>query len=379
MNGPMAGRDLPVVDLHTHPSLKTYLFFRSFWKRHRPPGFMFPPCMRTDLDALMAGGVAAFLSAVYVVEQTILQDAPPLRWLQHLVPRLKRTLNDPPDEMAWLNLDLIEAQIAETRRRRGPVIEIAKGRGDLERLLSEGTLCMLHSLEGAHHLNGDLDNVQRFFDRGVCHLILPHFYENPACGCVDPIPSGLFLRKFGWMNWPRDLDTGLTDWGRELLDRMWSLGMIADLTHATPRCRQEAYRHAGERGRPRPIIMSHVGVHALAPYPMNPGPEDIRAIAETGGVVGIIFMRFWLSHPEQPEAAPLILKTIDHLVEHGGDDCVAFGSDFDGFTDVPRDFKSPRDYNRLRTLLSDRYGHARAEKFLSGNALRVLRTGWGKE
>ena len=50
--------------------------------------------------------------------------------------------------------------------------------------------------------------------------------------------------------------------------------------------------------------------------------------------------------------------------------------DYDGFTYVPKDFKSPRDYNRLRNLLQKRYSDTLVEKFLSGNAERVLRTGW---
>jgi membrane dipeptidase len=124
--------------------------------------------------------------------------------------------------------------------------------------------------------------------------------------------------------------------------------------------------------------MSHVGVHEFAPYAMNPTKEDIRAIADTGGVVGIIAMTYWLSKPEVHQGAEIILKTIDHLIQHGGEDVVAFGSDFDGFTGPPKDWKSPRDYAFIRELLLKHYSEEQAQKFLNGNADRVLKMGWGK-
>jgi membrane dipeptidase len=377
--GPLAGRELPVFDLHTHPSLKTCMFGHKFWKKHNPPGFMFPPCMRTDIDALIDGGVKTILASVYVVEKTILQDARPLNFLRHLLPRVDRILAEEPDDMAREFINSFKEQVDETVKRKGDVVEIGYSYSDYQRITAAGKVCILHSMEGAHHLNGKLENLEDFFKRGVCHMILPHFYPNEACGCVDPIPDNLFLRKLGMMNYKRDPDTGLTDFGCELADRMWDLGMIVDVTHATPRCRKEVYARALAHEKKRPVIMSHVGVYALAPLAMNPTEEDIRAIAETGGVVGIIFMDYWLKQPPEHVCADIILQTIDHLIAHGGEDCVAFGSDFDGFTSVPKDFKSPRDYNRLRELLKKRYTPTQVEKFLSGNADRVLREGWGKQ
>jgi membrane dipeptidase len=247
----------------------------------------------------------------------------------------------------------------------------------MEQIIADGKIAIVQSLEGAHHLNGKLENLDDFFHRGVAHMILPHFYTNEACGSVDPIPTDLILRKIGCFTYKRDLFSGLSPWGCQLVDRMWDLGMITDMTHATPRCRADILDRAHAHPKKRPVIMSHVGLHHFMPHPMNPTDDEIRRIADTGGVIGLIFMRFWLSHPEQPEAADILLKSVQHLINTGGEDCVAFGSDYDGFTPVPRDFKSPRDYNRLRSLLLRKFTETQVQKFLKNNALRVLKTGWG--
>lgn len=373
---PLKDRALGVIDLHAHPTMKTYMFRHEFWKRHNPPGFLFPLCMRTDLDALIDGGVQAQLVAVYAVEKDILADFPPLKCLLPLRPRIHGIVHGAPDAMTHMYLDHLEAQVAETRARRGEVVEIARSYADMRRIMGEGKLALVHSIEGSHHLNGNLDNVAAFHRRGVSHMILQHFYTNEAGGTVDPVPATYPISKIGLHKYQFELEKGLTDWGRELLDRMFEIGMLADLTHAPPKFRRDAYAHAARHAKRRPLIMSHVGVHALAPYAMNPLDEDIRALADTGGVVGIIASRWWLHRPDQADCLEILRRTIDHLVAQGGEDVVAFGSDFDGFTDVPRDWKSPRDYNRIREALVGWYGEARAAKFLGGNADRVLREGW---
>ncbi len=370
---------LDAFDIHTHIPIKTHMMGHKFYKRHNPPGMMWPPCMRTDIDALIDGGVRAALSSVYVLEHTMREDVWAMRWLSKVVPRIRRILYDPQDEVTHEALDGVEAQVEETRKRRGDVVEIAKSYSEMQRIMGEGKVALIHSLEGAHHLGGKLDNLEVFFERGVCHMIVPHFYTNEASTSVDPIPLDLWVRKFGCFGYERDPNGGITDWGHELVDRMLDIGMIVDTCHATPRGRGEILEIAENHAKKRPIIMSHVGVHELAPYPMNPEPDEIRRVADTGGVIGIIFMTFWLSKPEKHHCLDVVLDTIDHLVQHGGDEVVAFGSDFDGFTGVPKDLKSPRDFKRVREALVDRYGEERARKFLSGNADRVLREGWGKQ
>lgn len=374
----MYDTDGGVIDLHAHPMLKVYLFKHKFWKAHRPPKNFFPPCMRTDLDALIDGNVRCLLMATYIIEHGFRDLFKPLQFILRFYPRLRRMMDSPPDDMTFEMLDLFETHVEETRQRRGDVLAIARTYDEMQQVMAAGKLCLVNAVEGAHSLNGKLDNLDKLAERGVAYLTIAHLYPNEAAHCVDGFPDLKPLRAIGCLRYPFDLNLGITDFGKQVLERMFELGIITDMTHCTPVGRKQIYDIRRAAKTDRPIVMTHVGVHEFAPYPMNPTAEDIREIADTGGVVGFIFMDHWIEKPPARRAESVLLRTIDHLIEHGGEDVVAFGSDFDGFTGVPKDFASPRDFKRLRTLLEQHYTSSQVEKFLRGNADRVLRTGWGR-
>ncbi len=318
------------------------------------------------------------MAACYVLEKELSDDIWPLRMIRPLRPTIDRIFKETPDDMAREQLNHLQEQTAATQRERGEVVAIARSYGEFEQLRAAGKIAVVHGMEGAHHLAHRIENLEDFFERGVCQLIVPHLYPNEAGSCVDAFPDDIPLKKLGCMQPQCDFESGWTDFGRQVIERMLELGMIVDLTHGTPKLRQEAYELWRNQPHKRPLLMSHVGVSALQPHPMNPTPEDIRAIAETGGAVGIIAMTHWLHAPKKPRIADVLYDTVDHLIEHGGEDVVAFGSDFDGFTGPPRDWASPADYVNVRTLLQARYSDTQVEKFCWGNAARVLRDGWGK-
>jgi len=217
-------------------------------------------------------------------------------------------------------------------------------------------------------------NVRRLFERGVCLLTLGHFYENPYVAPVDAIPPA---QKFlGCFRQPKDLTKGLTPAGEQLIEALLELGILVDLTHCTPPARRRAFDIVNRR---RPLVFSHVGVSRFKPDPMNPTDEEIRAVADTGGVIGIIFMNHWLAEGEHKNGLDLIVATARHLKDKGGIDVVALGTDFDGFTDPPDDVKDPSELPKVTdALLRAGFTEIEVEKFLGGNALRVLRTGWGR-
>lgn len=374
---PAGGPQPPVFDLHTHPTLKAYMFGRRFWRAHNPPPFFNPLAMRTDLDALLAGGVRAFLCTVYVVERGWPRNVWPMRLLKPFYPRLRRILETEPDAMARFYLDYAEQMVAETRRRRGDMIDIARNYSEIEPITDSGRIAMIHAIEGGHHFAGRIENVDEFRRRGVAMATLAHMYPNELGSNVDCIPHNIPLRWIGCFRERHPTDVGLTDFGREVIDRMWDVGMIVDMIHTTHPARREIYARNRSHPRRRPLVYSHTGAFDVAPYDLNPTAEDIRAVADSGGVIGIIFMTYWLSKPEVWSGEATVVRTIDTLMRHGGEDVVAFGSDFDGYTGPPRDFKSPRDYVRLREVLARRYTPRQVEKFLYGNADRVLREGWG--
>jgi membrane dipeptidase len=272
--------------------------------------------------------------------------------------------------------------VEETRRRRGDVIAIARSFADFQRITGEGKICMLHSIEGAHHLGGDLDMVDELYERGVCQVIVPHLYPNKAGGCVDllgrdlrlPFMPGCFQQKY------QD-SSGLSPWGRELVEKLLDVGILVDPTHGTREFRKQVIDIARNNSKQRPVIMSHVNVPGadFSQCGINPLPEEIREIADTGGVAGLIMSYHGPNDSKTKTGVESILGAIDYLIQCGGEDVVAFGSDFDGyFAVLPEDVKSPRGYAGLRDAMLSKYTEEQVAKFMSGNAERVLRDGWGK-
>jgi membrane dipeptidase len=155
---------------------------------------------------------------------------------------------------------------------------------------------------------------------------------------------------------------------------MVELRVIPDVTHCTPTARREVYALVADR---IPIIASHTGVQPLNPEPYNLDEDDARAIAASGGVIGVIFMPYWLDKAHPGPGLDAIWRTMDVLRGWVGWDHVAIGTDFDGFTDPPDDCESAGELGRVRELLTGKgVAGADLEAVLGENARRVLRDGW---
>jgi microsomal dipeptidase-like Zn-dependent dipeptidase len=152
--------------------------------------------------------------------------------------------------------------------------------------------------------------------------------------------------------------------------------MIVDVTHCTPDARAAIF---GEVGSSRPVVATHAGVQRLNPDAYNLADDELREVARRNGLVGVIFMTYWLQQPHPPrDGLDLIWRTLEHVhTVTGSFDHVALGTDFDGFTDPPDDV---RDASMLpavtRTLLERGMTESDVKKVLGGNAQRVLAAGW---
>jgi membrane dipeptidase len=110
---------------------------------------------------------------------------------------------------------------------------------------------------------------------------------------------------------------------------------------------------------------------------MSPTEEEIVRIADGGGVIGVIFMNYWLGEHASKRGLDAIVATVRRIVDVGGSEAVVIGSDFDGFTDPPDDIEDPSKMPRLtEALLGSGFADVEVEKILGGNMLRVLREGW---
>lgn len=366
------------VDLHLHPSLKMYLFGKKIYKKNRTGSAWNPLSMRVDLPKIKAGGMNLLVSSIYVPEKQMISDCIILKSLLWGLGLFNKKFNSirKGDSFATtlLMMDHFEKEVAAANDAGYFDVMVAKSISEMEQGLKDNKIVFLHAIEGGHSLGGNIDHLQSFYNHGVCMITLAHFYENEITQTVGGIPDD---KKFlGCFKGEKEQTGGLSDFGKKVVEKILDLGMLIDLTHCTLKARQEVYQINNGK---RPLIFSHTGVHARNATSMNPTDDEIKIIADSNGVVGVIFMNYWLDSGHQENGLDPIVDTIKHIVDIGGIDSVAIGSDFDGFTDPPDDIKDVSEMPRLAVALkSAGFSESDILKIMGENAFRVLKTGWQK-
>lgn len=373
-------RDATLVDLHIHPSLKVSLFHRVLTTRLYSPRAFDPFSLRSDFTRLRDGSVDVILSCIYAPEHGILEECPPLNLLRFVTPRVwRKVFRQTPFAVTLQMLDEMEKAVAQSHEAEShsPQARVVRSVTELDALLAQEAhpIAVVHAVEGGHSLDGELRNLNTLFERGVAYLTLAHFFENEIGYPCYPWPES--IQHFNWFQGQRNIALGLKPFGEDVVERMVELGMLIDISHCTPAARARIYDIVGDRA---PLAASHVGVYDINPDPYNLKDWEIRRIAEGGGVIGVIFMNFWLMPRESARGLNFIIRTLAHCVNVGGVECAGLGSDFDGFTDPPDDLKDAAKMPRLtQRLLAEGYSRDAIHKILGGNALRVLREGWGRK
>ena len=381
-------RDSAIVDLHIHPSLQQQLFRRNLNWRY-VISRLNPLSVRASFPRLKKGGYDAILSVIHVPEKGILQDFPIVNVFRFLRPDVWAKVFAPaPFNVALRMMDDMEKAVAQSKS--GERMAMARSVKELDGILNQPDaqrpIAVVHAVEGGHCLTGDdtsesavLKNLETFYQRGVAYVTLAHFYPNQVVHPCFPFPEDMLPLSANPNLW-RDLTLGLTDTGKRVVERMIELGMLIDLSHSTPTARQQIYDLIDASGKRVPLLFTHVGVYEIDPSPYNPTDWEIKRIARDGGVIGVIFMPYWLMPKESKQGVNFISRTIRHLVNVGGEDVAGIGTDFDGFTTPPDDLIDASQMPRLtQRLLIDGYRREQIIKILGGNALRVLREGWGKK
>jgi len=182
---------------------------------------------------------------------------------------------------------------------------------DADRAARPDITAGLLAIEGAHALDGDPANVDIVADAGFRMMGPAHFFDNAFAGSAHGVEKG-----------------GLTDLGREMVERMEGRSMLVDVAHASSATVDDVLAMAR-----RPVIASHTGLRGVVDSVRNLTDAQARAIAETGGVLGI---GFWPTVCGGTGAGD-IARAIAHAIRVAGIEHVALGSDFDGAVPVPFD------------------------------------------
>jgi membrane dipeptidase len=171
---------------------------------------------------------------------------------------------------------------------------------------------------------------------------------------------------------PARRDSGLTAFGRAFVERLNELRVFVDLAHASARTFADAVE---AHDKSQPLLVSHTGVSGAQRSWRNVDDSQLRAVADTGGVVGVIFHGGYLDGRYLGGGrASRIVDHLAHLIDVAGEDAAALGSDWDGLIATPRDMPTCVELPRLVQLMLERgFSPERVRKVLGGNYLRALR------
>jgi membrane dipeptidase len=231
---------------------------------------------------------------------------------------------------------------------------------DLDRALGDGAFGAILHFEGAEPITPSLKELRLFSEAGLRSLGLAWSRPNAFASGVafrDPQPTG-----------------GLTEAGRALVAECQKLGILIDVSHLNPAGFWDVARAVDG-----PFIASHSNAMAVSPHPRNLDDDQIRAIAEHDGTIGVTFAVAYV-RPDcanDPDTAiELVLAHFDHIIALVGDRHVSIGSDFDG-APMPHVLKDAAALPRLIDEFQRRgWTDERIERICVGNFRRVLAAVW---
>ena len=380
----MSSEDFPgLTDIHAHPAMNAFLWGRDL-RRHYWTGHHFNPLASlTDFKMLEKGGVKVLWSSLHIPESQYF-DCWYIKLAAHLFSGGRKILK----LNAWECLLLMMAKMEQQVGRSGDRFEMAGSNAELDNVLKAGRTAIVHTVEdgrvlgaglGDDDLAGRLARVDELAKRGVASITLAHLFPNELAGHTEGIPEKQRKSRLCPLHTQVDLTRGLTKAGEAVVKRMVEKRMVPDVTHCTPKARTKVYELVKEESPDFPVIASHNGVRSMNDVPYNLDEADVKAIADSGGVVGVIFMPYWLDQANPGRGLDAIWRTMEAIraLSGGSWDHVAIGTDFDGFTDPPDDCKNASELPLIRELLEGKgVSGSDAEAILGGNARRVLRAGW---
>jgi microsomal dipeptidase-like Zn-dependent dipeptidase len=210
-----------------------------------------------------------------------------------------------------------------------------------------GPVGAMLTIEGLQNLEGKLENLDKLYAAGFRMAGLAHFFDNDVAGSMHGVNKG-----------------GITPFGWQVVARMEELGMVVDIAHLS----HQGLAELLPRVR-RPVVSSHGGVQATCKTNRNLSDDEIRAVAKTGGIIGIGYWDGAICDTS-PRSAARAMKHVRDLV---GIQHVALGSDYDGATTVR--FDTSELVQVTQALLDEGFTPDEIRAAMGGNALRVLRAG----
>ena len=229
-------------------------------------------------------------------------------------------------------------------------LKIVKNKRDLNALLqarntNKNLVGGLLSIEGLHALEGKIENLDKCYDAGYRLMGLVHFFDNKLGGSSAGVEKG-----------------GITEFGKEVLKKMEEKGIMLDLAHASSDLIKDVMKLTD-----MPMVVSHTGVRGTKNSIRNLTDEEVKMVADKGGLIGI---GFWKEAVGSTDPADIV-KAMRYVVNLVGIDHVSLGSDFDG--SVTTYFDASQIVVLTEAMLKAGFTESEIRKIMGENQINFLK------
>lgn len=230
-------------------------------------------------------------------------------------------------------------------------IRLATNYTTLESNIKNGVNSAILSIEGGEALNGEIKNVQYFYDLGVRFLTLTWNHKNEL---GESCKTG---------------NAPLSDFGKAVLKEMNRVKIFADVSHLCER----GFWDVAELSS-IPFVATHSNSKTLCGHERNLTDEQFLAVKKSGGLVGINYCPYFLEDNGENADITSIIRHIEHFMSLGGDDILCLGGDLDGVSYLPKGISGISDVDIIATeLLKLNYPEKLIRKIMGENVLKFIK------
>lgn len=258
-------------------------------------------------------------------------------------------------------MDMIDTFYLEMDKNKD-LIEIIYNYDDIERIIQEGKMGGLLTLEEGAVVNNDLSYLRNYYRLGVRMITLTWNFSN-GIGHPNFDING---ESHGYYEF--DDVNGLTEFGIAYIKEMERLGIIIDVSHLSDAGFYDVLKYTDA-----PFVASHSNAREVCPHARNMSDDMILKLARRGGVMGINYADSFLNDQGNMSLVEDMVKHIDYIKNLAGIDCIGLGSDFDGI-DQNLEMKDCSQLSLLENALYEHgYTKEEVEKIFYKNVLRLYK------
>jgi len=323
--------DSEVIDLHIDSFIWTRIFGYDLFRRHGKGLFGRHFYSQVDfprvLEAQMTGAIWVITTNPFV----------PARLRQRAF---------------WKNLERIKSLLAEAKGYVRHVRNVAEYRA----ARAEGLHGAFLGIQGGNAIDRDLEDIGRIPEGDILRVTLVHLTNATLGATSAPVSK---IRR----------DQGLTDRGREYVERLNAAKIFVDLAHIS----REGFFDAVEvHDKSQPLMVTHTGVCGVHDHWRNLTDAQVRAVADTGGCVGVMFQESFLGKTGNVSAVT-VAEHLEHIRDVGGEDLPCIGTDYDGAISPPPDMPTVLEMPVLVQVMLERgWTEKQIRKVLGDNFLRTV-------